>query len=32
LEAQATGDANLEARIAAYIRDVLKERDLWHEA
>src|SRR5947208_2937483 len=28
LEAQETGDANLEARIEAYIRDVLKERDL----
>jgi predicted DNA-binding mobile mystery protein A len=31
LEAQDTGDANLEARIEAYIRDVLKERDLWNE-
>ncbi len=31
LEAQGTGDANLEARIDAYIRDVLKERDLWNE-
>lgn len=31
LEAQETGDANLEARIEAYIRDVLKERDLWNE-
>jgi predicted DNA-binding mobile mystery protein A len=31
LEAQGTGDANLEARIEAYIRDVLKERDLWNE-
>jgi predicted DNA-binding mobile mystery protein A len=30
LEAQETGDANLEARIEAYIRDVLKERDLWN--
>jgi predicted DNA-binding mobile mystery protein A len=32
LEAQETGDAALEARIEAYIRDVLKERDLWNEA
>jgi predicted DNA-binding mobile mystery protein A len=31
LEAQETGDANLEARIEAYIRDVLKVRDLWNE-
>jgi predicted DNA-binding mobile mystery protein A len=31
LESQETGDANLEARIEAYIRDVLKERDLWNE-
>jgi predicted DNA-binding mobile mystery protein A len=31
LEAQETGDANLEARIEAYIRDILKERDLWNE-
>jgi len=31
LEAQETGDANLEVRIEAYIRDVLKERDLWNE-
>jgi len=31
LEAQGTSDADLEARIAAYIRDVLKERDLWQE-
>ena len=31
LEAQGTGDANLEARIEAYIRDVLKERDMWNE-
>lgn len=30
LEAQETGDANLEARIEAYIRDVLKERELWN--
>lgn len=31
LEAQGTGDANLEARIEAYIRGVLKDRDLWNE-
>jgi predicted DNA-binding mobile mystery protein A len=31
LEAQSTGDANLEARIEAYIRDQLKARDLWNE-
>jgi hypothetical protein len=31
LEAQETGDADLEARIEAYIRDALKERDLWNE-
>ena len=31
LEAQATGDADMEARIDAYIRDVLKERELWNE-
>jgi predicted DNA-binding mobile mystery protein A len=31
LEAQETGDANIEARIEAYIRDVLKDRDLWNE-
>ncbi len=29
LEAQDTGDADLEARIEAYIRDNLKDRDLW---
>jgi predicted DNA-binding mobile mystery protein A len=29
LEAQATGDAALDARVEAYIRDVIKERDLW---
>jgi predicted DNA-binding mobile mystery protein A len=32
LEAQETGDTNLEARVEAYIRDVLKERDLWNES
>ncbi|GLR45624.1 transcriptional regulator [Mesorhizobium amorphae] len=31
LEAQETGDAGIEARIEAYIRDVLKDRDLWKE-
>jgi predicted DNA-binding mobile mystery protein A len=31
LEAQETGGANLETRIEAYIRDILKERDLWNE-
>lgn len=31
LEAQDTGDANLEARIEAYIRDKLSERDIWNE-
>jgi predicted DNA-binding mobile mystery protein A len=31
LEAQETEDADLEARIEAYIRDNIKERDLWNE-
>lgn len=31
LEAQGTGDADLEARLQAYIRDRLSERDLWAE-
>lgn len=31
LEAQATGDADKEARIEAYIRDAIKDRDLWNE-
>ena len=31
LEAQGTGDADLAARIDAYIRDRLTERDLWNE-
>jgi predicted DNA-binding mobile mystery protein A len=31
LEAQETGDADLEARIQDYIRNVLKGRDLWNE-
>ena len=29
LEAQGTNDRDLEARIDAYIRDTLKDRDLW---
>ena len=32
LEAQGTGDADLESRIQAYIRDQLSERDLWNKA
>lgn len=32
LEAQGTGDVDLEARIDAYIRDMLSERDLWGES
>jgi predicted DNA-binding mobile mystery protein A len=32
LEAQETGDADLEARIETYIRDNIKERDLWKES
>ncbi|RWK53170.1 mobile mystery protein A [Mesorhizobium sp.] len=31
LEAQETGDAGMEARIEAYIRDSIKDRDLWNE-
>ena len=31
LEAQGTGDTDLEARIEAYIRDNLRDRDLWSE-
>jgi predicted DNA-binding mobile mystery protein A len=31
LEAQGTGDAGLEARIESYIRDEIKDRDLWRE-
>lgn len=30
LEAQGTDDVNMEARIEAYIRDVLSGRDLWN--
>lgn len=29
LENQAVGDADIEARIEAYIRDEIKDRDLW---
>jgi hypothetical protein len=29
LEAQGTGDADMERRIETYIRDTLKDRDLW---
>jgi predicted DNA-binding mobile mystery protein A len=32
LEAQGTGDAGMEARIEAYIRDAIKDRDLWNES
>lgn len=31
LEAQETGDAGIEARIDTYIRDSIKDRDLWNE-
>jgi predicted DNA-binding mobile mystery protein A len=31
LEAQETGDVDIEARIAAYIRDSVKDRDIWNE-
>jgi predicted DNA-binding mobile mystery protein A len=31
LEAQGTGDAGKEARIEAYIRDAIKDRELWNE-
>jgi transcriptional regulator with XRE-family HTH domain len=31
LEAQQTGDAGLEARIDAYIREAVRARDLWEE-
>jgi predicted DNA-binding mobile mystery protein A len=30
-EAQATGNAEREARIEVYIRDVIKDRELWNE-
>jgi predicted DNA-binding mobile mystery protein A len=32
LEAQGTGDADLETRIQEYVRDTLNERDLWNES
>jgi predicted DNA-binding mobile mystery protein A len=31
IEDQASGDADREARIADYIRDAIKERDLWDD-
>lgn len=31
LEAQGTGNADLEARIETYIREALRERDLWEQ-
>lgn len=31
LEAQGTDDGDIEARVQAYIRDQLSERDLWSE-
>lgn len=31
LEAQGTGDAGKEARIEAYIRNAIKDRELWNE-
>ena len=31
LEAQGTDDAGKEARIEAYIRDAIKDRELWNE-
>lgn len=31
LEAQGTGTADIEDRIRKYIRDTLKERDIWNE-
>lgn len=31
LEAQETGNANLEARVQAYVRDKIDERDLWKD-
>jgi predicted DNA-binding mobile mystery protein A len=30
LEAQDTGDADLDARIEAYVRDILNDRDIWN--
>lgn len=31
LEAQDTGDADMEARIEAHVRNSIRERDLWNE-
>ncbi len=31
LEAQETGDAEFEARVEAYIRDTIRDRDLWRD-
>lgn len=31
LEAQGTPDAGMEARVQTYIRDAIKESDLWNE-
>jgi len=31
LEAQETGDADMEARVADYIRDSIEDRDIWNE-
>jgi predicted DNA-binding mobile mystery protein A len=31
LEAQETGDTRMEERLEAYIRDVVRDRDLWDE-
>ena len=31
LEAQGTGEADLDARIDAYVRDTLRDRDLWEQ-
>jgi predicted DNA-binding mobile mystery protein A len=31
LESQGTGDTDIEARIEAYVRDTLKEREIWHQ-
>jgi predicted DNA-binding mobile mystery protein A len=32
LEAQGTNDADLEAQVEVYIRDELRDRDLWNES
>lgn len=31
LEAQETGDADLESRIEAYLRDAIRDREVWNE-